>query len=85
MSTNFKCSCCGHEKVFQREIQGKIYTSILDIRNAAINSHVVFKACENCHVVHAFWYSLEDSPEFSEEDRKKIKEALHNDNVHTNQ
>ena len=59
---DFKCGSCGCTEAHTKTIGEDIKTDrILDIRNPALNARLIFMACADCHIVHAFWEDFDTS------------------------
>ena len=74
----FKCGACGHTEAHSQMMpngSGKMSDRILDIRNPALNSRIVFKACDKCHVIHGFWEAI-DTSDISAPEKEKMDSII---------
>jgi len=76
MIENFKCGSCGCTKAHTKDGAETKTNRILDIRNPALNARLVFMACADCHIVHAFWEDFKTASDISDKDKEIAHEVL---------
>ena len=73
MIDDFKCGVCQHDKA---HTPGRGTDKLIDIMNPQIDSRVILKACEKCHVVHAFWEKYTEAEDIPKEKRDAVANVL---------